>query len=116
LNFHYFNLVKAFLIIKTIVFLTSVDNIEKDYKQLSEIETFEKCPILFKFKEDENFNRRNILNISRIALKLHCVPKIESNADTLVTRSEASALTFSANLPDKRRLRKGTFCKGLLEL
>ena len=29
-------------------------------------ETFEKCPILFKVKEDENFNHRNILNISRI--------------------------------------------------
>jgi len=49
-----------------------------------QIETFEKCSILFKFKEGENFNRRNILNISRIALKLHCVPKFEPDADTLV--------------------------------
>jgi len=31
-------------------------------------ETFEKCSILFKFKEGENFNRRNILNISRIKI------------------------------------------------
>jgi len=27
--------------------------------ELSEYETFEKCPILFKFKEGENFSRRN---------------------------------------------------------
>jgi hypothetical protein len=31
-------------------------------------ETFENCPILFKVKEDENFNRRNIWNISRIEI------------------------------------------------
>jgi hypothetical protein len=29
-------------------------------------ETFEKCPFLFKFKEDENFNRKNTLSILRI--------------------------------------------------
>jgi hypothetical protein len=29
-------------------------------------ETFEKCSILAKVKEGENFNRRNIWNISRI--------------------------------------------------
>jgi hypothetical protein len=31
-------------------------------------ETFEKCPILVKVKEGENFNHRNILNISRIKI------------------------------------------------
>jgi hypothetical protein len=31
-------------------------------------ETFEKCPILVKVKEGDNFNRRNILNISRIKI------------------------------------------------
>jgi len=31
-------------------------------------ETFEKCLILLKFKEGEDFNRRNILNISRIKI------------------------------------------------
>ena len=31
-----------------------------------ENETFEKCRFLFTFKEDEKFNLRNILNISRI--------------------------------------------------
>ena len=31
-------------------------------------ETFEKCSILLKFKEGEDFNRRNILNISRIKI------------------------------------------------
>jgi len=29
-------------------------------------ETFAECSILFKFKEGENFNHRNILDISRI--------------------------------------------------
>ncbi len=32
------------------------------------IETFEKCSILFKIKEGENFNRRNTLSISRIKI------------------------------------------------
>jgi len=31
-------------------------------------ETFEKCSFLFKFKEGENFNRRNTLSISRIEI------------------------------------------------
>jgi len=31
-------------------------------------ETFEKCLILVKVKEDEYFNHRNILNISRIKI------------------------------------------------
>jgi hypothetical protein len=31
-------------------------------------ETFEKCSILFKFKEGENFNRRNTLSILRIKI------------------------------------------------
>jgi hypothetical protein len=31
-------------------------------------ETFEKCLILFKVKEDENFNRRNTFSISRIEI------------------------------------------------
>jgi hypothetical protein len=31
-------------------------------------ETFEKCSILFEFKEDENFNHRNTLSISRIKI------------------------------------------------
>jgi hypothetical protein len=31
-------------------------------------ETFEKCSILFKLKEGENFNRKNILNILRIKI------------------------------------------------
>jgi len=35
----------------------------------------------FKFKEGENFNRRNTCSISRIALKLHCVPKFEPDAE-----------------------------------
>ena len=32
---------------------------------------FEVCAYLLEFKEGENFNRMNILNISRIVLKLH---------------------------------------------
>jgi hypothetical protein len=31
-------------------------------------ESFEKCPILFKVKEDENFNHRNTFGISRIKI------------------------------------------------
>ena len=34
----------------------------------SEIETFEKCSILFKVKEGENFNHRNTLSILRIKI------------------------------------------------
>ena len=55
-------------------------------------ETFEKCSILFKFKEGENFNHRNTLSILRIALKLHFVQNVES--DTEIGQ-------------------KGAFCKGL---
>jgi len=32
------------------------------------IETFEKCSILAKVKEGENFNHRNMFNISRIEI------------------------------------------------
>jgi hypothetical protein len=32
------------------------------------LETFEKCTILFKIKEGENFNHRNTLSISRIKI------------------------------------------------
>ena len=42
---------------------------------------FEVCAYLFKIKEGENFNHRNTRSISRIALKLHCVPKFEPDAD-----------------------------------
>jgi hypothetical protein len=31
-------------------------------------EAFEKCPILFKAKEGDNFNHRNTLSISRIKI------------------------------------------------
>jgi len=31
-------------------------------------ETFAKCSILFEFKEGENFNQRNIFNISKIKI------------------------------------------------
>jgi len=31
-------------------------------------DTFEKCSILFKLKEDENFNHRNTLSILRIKI------------------------------------------------
>ena len=52
-------------------------------------ETFEKCSILFKFKESENFNRSNVLNISRIAVKVSAdaslritkVPKFEPDTE-----------------------------------
>jgi len=34
----------------------------------AKLETFEKCSILFKFKEGENFNHRNTLSILRIKI------------------------------------------------
>jgi hypothetical protein len=33
-----------------------------------ELETFAKCSFLFKFKEGDNFNRRNTLSILRIKI------------------------------------------------
>jgi len=56
------------------------------------IETFEKCSILFKFKEGENFNHRNTWSILRIKLKLLCEQNVE---------------------PDTEIGQKGAFCKGL---
>ncbi len=50
------------------------------------VETFEKCSILFKFKEGENFNHPaeigtgiHTLSILRIALKLHFMQNVEPN-------------------------------------
>jgi hypothetical protein len=43
----------------------------KKFKKCGSIflfETFEKCPILFKAKEGENFNHRNTLSILRIKI------------------------------------------------
>ncbi len=37
--------------------------------------------MLFKFKEGDNFNRRNTLSILRIKLKLHCVQNVEPNTE-----------------------------------
>jgi len=41
-----------------------------DFHKPDVTRAFEERPILLKFKEDENFNHRNTLSISRIALKL----------------------------------------------
>ncbi len=46
-------------------------------------ETFEKCQFLLEFKEDDNFNRRNTLSISRIELKLHFVQNVETDPSTI---------------------------------
>jgi len=35
---------------------------------IGQFETFEKCSVLFKFKEGENFNQRNTFSISRIKI------------------------------------------------
>ena len=53
-------------------------------------EAFEKCSILVKIKKGDNFNHRNILNISRIKI-----------------------WAWRRDWADKRRLRKGAFFKGL---
>jgi len=55
------------------------------------IETFEKCSILFKFKEGGNFNHRNTWSILRIKLKLLCEQNVE---------------------PDTEIGQKGAICKG----
>ena len=41
---------------------------KKDKIYLCYRETFEKCSILFEYKEGENSNHRNIFNISRIGI------------------------------------------------
>ena len=56
------------------------------------------------------------MSISRLALKLHCVPKFESDAGTLVTRSEASALTFSANWAKGDVLQRSRLMNQILSL
>jgi len=49
--------------------IIQVDNEKKGgNKGRSYGETFAECSILFKFKEGENFNHRNILDISRIKI------------------------------------------------
>jgi hypothetical protein len=40
----------------------------KKKPELFDDETFEKCSILFKFKEGENFKYRNTLSISRLKI------------------------------------------------
>ncbi|MEE8552987.1 MAG: hypothetical protein V3S72_06775, partial [Desulfobacterales bacterium] len=40
--------------------------VNSHFSKINEI--FEKCSILFKFKEGENFNRRNTLSILRIKI------------------------------------------------
>ncbi|MCJ7684088.1 MAG: hypothetical protein MUO68_07305, partial [Desulfobacteraceae bacterium] len=55
------------------------------------LETFEKYSISFKLKAREDFDHRNILDISRIKIR-----------------------TQRRDWADKRRLRKGVFCKGLI--
>ncbi len=47
---------------------TTQDNIESQTTE-RRFETFEKCPILVKIKAREDFNHRNILNISRIKIR-----------------------------------------------
>jgi len=64
------------------------------YEAPTKEETFEKCSILFKFKEGDNFNHRNTLSILRIKLKLLCEQNVE---------------------PDTEIGQKVAFCKGLLE-
>jgi len=64
----------------------------KDFLQSHQLETFEKCSILFKFKEGENFIHRNTFSILRIKLKLLCEQNVE---------------------PDTEIGQKGAFCKGI---
>jgi len=45
-----------------------LNNKDKIRRRAGLPETFAECSILFKFKEGENFNHRNILDISRIKI------------------------------------------------
>ena len=63
------------------------------YGKVKRLETFEKCSILFKTKEGENFNHRNTLSILRIN-----PPKF------------GGGLKFE---PDAGIGQKRAFCKGL---
>jgi hypothetical protein len=50
--------------------LARTKKFKKSFKKLhlKDNETFEKCSILFKFKEGENFKRWNTLGISRLKI------------------------------------------------
>ena len=51
--------------------LTQFFHLMMDVKEVKhQNETFEKCSILVKIKEGEDFNHRNILNISRIEIRV----------------------------------------------
>jgi hypothetical protein len=63
-------------------------------------ETFEKCSILFKFKEGENFNHWNTFSILRIKLKLHCVQNVE--LDTEIGQKGAFCKCLNLYLADAR--------------
>jgi len=54
---------------------------QEDREVFKSIEAVSKLSILFEVKEGENYNRRNTRSISRIALKLHCVPKFEPDIE-----------------------------------
>jgi len=47
---------------------TLIENLRQFENVKYYLETFEKCSIFAKVKESENFNHRNILNISRIEI------------------------------------------------
>jgi hypothetical protein len=71
---------------------------------LKPLETFEKCSILFKFKEYVNFNRRNTLSILRIKLKLLCEQNVEP---------DPREIGFAFHKAGTEIGQKGAFCKGL---
>ena len=49
--------------------VAELGQLEVDIEEaLIDLETFEKCQFLFKFKEGDNFNQRNTLSISRIKI------------------------------------------------
>ncbi|MBU4504290.1 MAG: hypothetical protein KJ635_06300, partial [Proteobacteria bacterium] len=52
----------------------------------------------FKFKEGANFNHRNTWSISRIALKLHCVPKFKPDAEIGKISSFRSGTIYQTTL------------------
>ncbi|MFH1951255.1 MAG: hypothetical protein ABIL06_06545 [Pseudomonadota bacterium] len=62
------NIGEGGLAFERLIFNPREENVPTEPKKRIDVETFEKCSILVKLKEGENFNHRNILNISRIEI------------------------------------------------
>jgi len=74
-------------------------------------ETFEERSILSKYKEGDNFNRRNTRSISRIARKLHFVPKFEPDAVIGQKRALCKGLSIFIKVRELHRKSTPPLCR-----